>query len=605
MRARKRGKLVLFFATGLTLGGLVFCGTTQVNAASDNVPQTITTNNAAKTWVTVSQGKLVAQYDGQWKAGQGYHRVNVIKEKGKSGRDAYVFCIDWSKESPSNKQLQRQLQANPAVQWLITDFSKGHHKSFESIAGVDNNDYDLADYWLYQTVIHMVASPNSASPIDGNKPDANLDKYDPKIRSQILRLKAEALKHKSESDSEIVLNSAKLEFDPSSLNLGYGDLHGDKFEKDFTTKSKDMHDIQVHAQDSKYEKYLSGTRKNGSKVDFQNVNDGDKLKVSIPYQDAGKELNFKVKATGHWNKRAKVAWVYGDNDPKTQKVAKSVVRATTVPLNAQTEMNVRINPAFGKLTFIKKGTGNDNKDVLEGTQFELTADGGFSQTQTAGKDGRVTFNNLPLGKKYHLKEIKQPNQDYNGTYDRDITELTGSNPQREVDLGTVLNKKRFQHFDIHKKNVTGAGIEGSQFVLIQKDFNAPLDHITIEEAKKQAMRQVNGELVSGHSDQSPYIATTDKNGNTSFDKVLVDDNWHTYYAVEIKSPNGYSLNGTPIKLGDHASSTSPTRISGEMTDTVQPIPTTGSNALVIEAIALTTIVTIVVGYGYHESKKAK
>ncbi len=608
MKTRRKRKLVLLFATGLTLSGLLFCENTQVNAASDNVPQTITTNNAAKTWVTVSQGKLVAQYDGQWKEGQGYHRTNVIKINRKSGptrREDYIFCIDWGKESPSNKTLARQYQANPAIQWLVTDFSKGHHKSFESIDGVDNNDYDLADYWLYQTVIHMIASPDEKSPVDGNKPDANLDKFDPKIKSQVLRLKAEAEKHKSDSSSEIVLNSANLAFDPSSLDIGSGDLHGDKYEKGFTTKSNNMHDIQVHAKDSKYEKYLTGTRKNGSKIDLQNVNDGDNLKVSVPYADAGKDgFSFQVKATGHWNKQAKVAWVYWDGNPDTQKVTKSVVKATTVPMNADTLMTVKVKPSFGKLTFVKKGTGNDNTDVLEGTQFELTSSDGFSQKQTAGKDGRVTFDNLPLGKKYHLKEIKQPNKDYNGTYDRDITELTGNNPQREVDLGTLYNTKRYANFELNKKNISGNGITGAQFVLIKKTWGSNFDHVSIEDAKKQALREVNGELVDGHADKSPYVATTNDQGKAYFNQVLLDDDFHDYYAVEIKSPNGYALGTTPIKL-EKVGRTSPSVVKGEMTDTVQPIPTTGSETLLLEAVTVTTIVTIVVGYGYHESKKER
>ena len=208
MRVRKRDRLVLLTAVGLTLGGLAFSGgNTGIVYADDNVPQTIRTNNAGKTFVTASSGKLYAQYEGQWKEGYGYHRVNIIKEKGKSGRDSYIFCINWSKESPSNKQLTRQYQANPEVQWLVTDFAKGHDRSFESLDNA-GADYDLADYWLYQTAVHLVACPNEVSPIDGKKPGDTLDKFAPQVRDKVLRLVAEAKKHKNESDSEIVLNHA-------------------------------------------------------------------------------------------------------------------------------------------------------------------------------------------------------------------------------------------------------------------------------------------------------------------------------------------------------------------------------------------------------------
>lgn len=608
MRVRKKKRLVLLFATGLTLGGLALSNRTTyiAYAASDNVPQTITTNNAQSTFVTASSGKLYAQYEGQWKEGNGYHRVNIIKEKGKSGRDSYIFCINWSKEAPSNKQLTKQYQADAAVQWLVTDFSKGHDKSFESLDNA-GADYDLADYWLYQTAIHLVACPNEISPIDGKKPGDTLDKFAPQVRDKVLRLVNEAKKHKNESDSEIVLNQAKLNFDPSELNINSGDLHGDKYEKSFQVKSDQMHDIQVHAAESKNSKYLSGTRKNGSKVDWNNVNADDNLKVSVPYSDMANnsDFSFKVKATGHWNKRAKVAWIYGNNDPNTQHVAKWAIKATTVAMEGDAEMTVHVKPAFGSLTFVKKGTGNDKKTILPGTKFTLTADG-FSQTQTADKDGRVTFTNLPLGKRFHLKEIEQPNSDYDGNYEKDIVELSGGNPQREVNLGDIYNDKKYQNFDITKNNVKGENIEGAQFVLIRKDWKEPFDHISVDEAKRQALRQVNGELVVGHGDQQPYIATTGANGHATFNKVLLDhpETQYDYYAVEIKSPNGYALGTTPIKL-PNVGPTSPDVVTGEMTDTTQPIPTTGSKYLLIEATAAITIICAVGGYAYYVSKKDK
>lgn len=62
--------------------------------------------------------------------------------------------------------MTRQYQANPEVQWLVTDFAKGHDKAFESLDNA-GADYDLADYWLYQTAIHLVACPNEVSPVDG------------------------------------------------------------------------------------------------------------------------------------------------------------------------------------------------------------------------------------------------------------------------------------------------------------------------------------------------------------------------------------------------------------------------------------------------------
>ncbi len=606
MRVRKKKRLVLLFATGLTLGGLALSmGNTYVAFADSNGPQTITTNNAQKTWVSASDGKLHAQYDGQWVAGNGYHRVNIIKQKGKSGRDSYIFCINFSKESPSNTQMVKKVQSNSAVQWLITDFSKGHDKSFESIDGA-GADYDLADYWLYQTAVHLVACPNEKSPYDGNTTGDSVKNFSPAIRDKVYRLVNEAKKHQNESESEIVLNPAKLSFDPSTLNIGSGDFHNNKYEKGFKVPSENMHDVQVHAEDSKNEKYLSGTRKNGSKVDFNNVNADDSLKISVPYNDLtnSSDFSFKVKATGHWNKKAKVAWIYGTNDSKIQDVAKLGIKATTVDMKGSSDMTVHVKPSYGSLTFVKKGSGDNNNKLLPGTEFLLTSDG-FMERKTVDNSGRVTFDNLPLGKKYHLKEIKQPNGQYSASYERDIDQLTGDNPQRQVDLGTIINDKTHQPFKITKKNSKGVGIEGAQFVLLRKDYREPVDQISVEEAKKQAFRMVNGELVLGHSDQQPYIATTDKDGNTYFPNVLIPKNEkHDYYAVEIKSPNGYALGTTPIKF-PNVGITSPDVVSGEMTDTTQPIPTTGSKYLLIEATVAITITCAVGGYALYESKKNK
>ena len=203
-------------------------------------------------------------------------------------------------------------------------------------------------------------------------------------------------------------------------------------------------------------------------------------------------------------------------------------------------------------------------------------------------------------------EIEQPNPDYNGIFEKDIVELSGDNPQREVNLGDIYNDKKYQNFDITKNNIKGESIEGAQFVLIRKDWKEPFDHISVDEAKRQALRQVNGELVVGHGDQQPYIATTGANGHATFNKVLLDhpEEKYDYYAVEIKSPNGYALGTTPIKL-PNVGPTSPDVVTGEMTDNTQPIPTTGSDYLLIEATAAITITCAVGGYAYYVSNKKK
>lgn len=611
MRVRKRKKLAYLVALGLTLGGLALSSsnTCLVYAANsdDNGPEHVDTNDAKDTWVSCSDGKLHVQYNAHnQQVGVGKHRVNILKQYNQKGQESYYFCINFSKESPSNKRLHRKWQASPEVQWLVLDYLKGKDHRFETLN--IKGDYDLADYWLYQTAIHMVACPNERSPLNNHTTEDSVREFESAdVRNKVYRLVNEAKKHKNESESEVVVNQAHLNFDPTTLNIGSGDFHNNRYEKGFKVPSTNMHDVQVHAEDPKNEKYLLGTRKNGSRVDFNNVNADDSLKVSVPYNDMTNrsDFSFKVKATGHWDKKAKVAWIYGNTDPEDQDVAKWGYKTTTVDMKGSSDMTVHVKPAFGKISFVKKGSGDNNNKLLPGTEFLLTSSG-FSERQTVDSNGRVTFDSLPLGKKYHLKEIKQPNGQYNGNYERDIDALDGNNPQKDVDLGTIINDKRHQKFTISKQNINSQGISGAQFVLIRKNWHEPLNINSTEEAKKQALRQVNGELVTGHSDQQPYIATTDNNGNTVFDNVLINpqDPRYDYYAVEIKSPNGYALSPTPIKY-DGIGKTSPDTVSGTMKDTTQPIPTTGSKELLMQSVTGAVVVLTIGSYAYYESKKEK
>lgn len=90
-----------------------------------------------------------------------------------------------------------------------------------------------------------------------------------------------------------------------------------------------------------------------------------------------------------------------------------------------------------------------------------------------------------------------------------------------------------------------------------------------------------------------------------FDNVLVNPGEKAdYYAVEVKSPNGYALSPTPIKF-EGVSSTSPDTVSGTMKDTTQPIPTTGSKELLMQSVTGAVVVLTIGSYAYYESKKEK
>lgn len=150
-------------------------------------------------------------------------------------------------------------------------------------------------------------------------------------------------------------------------------------------------------------------------------------------------------------------------------------------------------------------------------------------------------------------------------------------------------------------------VAGAKFVLVRKDAtsNNTNVQIPIATAKKEAYRQINGELVRGHEDQSPYIATSDKDGNLSFNKVLVEDfGMYDYYAVEVGAPNGYSLSPTAIKMSQ-VGIPSPDVIKGEMKDSTNPIPTTGSKRLLAIGAFTTVMVIGAGGLMYYRKKKGE
>lgn len=548
---------------------------TTVNA--DEVPQTVNIGNSQANWVTASQGTVKSSlYNDSDDKYSGYHRVNIIQE---AGTGEYIFCVQWSKAAPSNQQVSAKFQADPKIQWLVTNFNSGHR--YRSL-----NQGDLGDYWLYQAVIHMIASPNEEW--GGDRPDAYFDRWAPSVQQKVRELKAEAERHTNLSDSEEILNTHTMSFNPDHLQINGDDLHGNSYTKDFVFNSSNMSNVKVWLEGQPKDVTLSGS--NGG-VNFNDVWNDTGLRINIPYKtNADKdEYSFKVKSKGNWNKKAKVAYIYGDQNNNVQNVAKCVVKATTVPLDAEQEMNVTVRPAKGRVSFVKKGSGNNNQTLLPNTEFTITGDG-FSQTRLSDETGRVSFDNLPLGRDYHVQETKQPNGFYRPEYSANITSLNGTEPQKEFSLGDVVNIKAYQNFEFTKKNANGASLEGAQFVLVPV-INGIQNNLTVDEALKNAYRQDGDKLTFGDNSKEVFRATSDKDGKVKFKNVQLLGRTTEYYAVEVKAPNGYDLSLEPLKV--HATSNSPDTVTGELVDTTNPLPSTGSKKVLISI----GVVLSVIGMG--------
>ena len=578
--SKKLSKKLLVVA-GMSVGvSAVLLGLTdKANAAE--APQTVNVGNSSK---IITYGSGHAEHYGP-------HEVAVIKDT--SGN--YLFCIEWSKRAPSNEQIAKRYQASPSVQWLVNNFYSGHR--YQSLGQGDEGDY-----WLYQAVIHWVADPNDHYDWGGTGAIQDvLGRLNPSVRAKVEALRNEALKHNDESSSEIVTNNHNLAFDPSSLEINKDNLQGNTYKKTFTLKSENMSHVKVWLKNAPSGVTLTG--KDGAGVNFNDVWNNTNLQVNIPYRvNAEKDsYNFTVATKGNWEKTSKVAWIYSAND-NSQKVAKQDVKAVSVPLDAETDMNVTVKPAKGSVQFTKKGSANNNSDVLANTEFTLTG-GDFKQVKTTDKNGYIKFDNLPLGRDYELNETKQPNSHYKQMYHTTINNLNGDNPVQMFDLKTVTDINTHKDFYIDKKDVQGNPLKGAQFVIVRNDNPNP--NISPEEAKKTALRKVGDELVEGHGDQEPYIATTDGTGRVNFNMVLLpnDRRQHNYYAVEIKSPDKYTLSQTSVKLV--GSSTSPISTGAELKDTTNPLPATGSEKLLIVAVGGIVLVALGGGALYFKQKVTK
>lgn len=567
-------KLIVTTSVGLGLG-LAFLGLGN-NASADEAPQTVNVGNSSK----------IVSYSSGHAERYGAHRVAVIQE---AGTGQYLFCIEWSKKAPSNEQISKRYQANPSVQWLVNNFYSGHR--YQSLGQGDEGDY-----WLYQAVIHWVADPDDHATWGGGAIQDVLDRVDPGVRAKIEALRNEALKHNDESTSEIVTNNHNLGFDPSNLEIGKDDLQGNTYKKTFTLKSENMSNVSVWLKNAPEGVSLTG--KDNAGVNFKDVWNNTGLQINVPYKiNADKDsYTFTVATKGNWEKTSKVAWIYqGDGD--TQKVAKQDVKAVSVPLDAETDMNVTVKPAKGSVQFTKKGTGNNNSDLLANTEFKLTSD---TQTQKTDANGYIRFDNLPLGRDYELTETAQPNHYYRTMYHTTITNLNGDNPLQTYDLKEVFNNKDHQKFRVIKKDTQGNPLKGAQFVLVRSTSENA--HISIEEAKKLAYRKVGDELVEGHSDQEPYIATSNENGEVIFDMVAMRPrDTASYYAVEVKAPDKYTLSQTAVKM--KANDQSPSVVEGELQDTTNTLPATGSEKLLLIAASLVVLGALGTGVFYFKSKK--
>ena len=78
---------------------------------------------------------------------------------------------------------------------------------------------------------------------------------------------------------------------------------------------------------------------------------------------------------------------------------------------------------------------------------------------------------------------------------------------------------------------------------------------------------------------------------------------YDYYAVEVQAPKNYTLSQTSIHV--NAGQNSPETVSGELSDTTNPLPATGSEKLLIVAVGGIVLVALGGGALYFKQKVTK
>lgn len=595
MKLRNRLRIVTLTIAGIIgLGvGITYMSSVPLVVNADDVPQSVDVKKEAASdkSFTYSFG-----YRTVVSSGIGVHFVDGIRDTDGN----YLFCVQWSKAAPSNTRIAAKVQAQPAVTWLINNYYKGTSKRYQSLGSNEG------DYWLYQAVIHWITEPNDTDSGNGYNIQHYFDTpgLNAGVEKKIKALKAEAEKQAKAGTTEEVLNTHAMSFDPTNLALNGSDLVGENYQKSFTFKSSNMKNVKIWLDGQP-----SGTKISGNGVDLNNVDNGTKINLQMPYKDVTtSSKTFHVKAKGDWNKKLKVAYIYGDSKNVNQNVAKQVTKATTVPLDVTANMAVTVSPALGQITFTKKGSANNNSQILAGTKFKLTG-GAVVQEATADQNGKVNFKSLPLGLTYKIDEVDQPNKYYTADlskYSTTVTALSGSNPSLTATAwgGTLINKPTHHDITVRKLNTATKTVAGAQFVVIQVNKGTGLKINSAADAKAKAMYSNGTYIVAGNNNGKPAVVTSDNAGNAKFDLVATDPNKFDYYAVEVKAPAGYQLALDSYKL--NVSNNGANNQSFDVKDALKPsLPSTGSRETLYYVIGSVLIIVTVGGYVLKKKQTAK
>ncbi|MEG0297862.1 MAG: SpaA isopeptide-forming pilin-related protein [Clostridium sp.] len=201
---------------------------------------------------------------------------------------------------------------------------------------------------------------------------------------------------------------------------------------------------------------------------------------------------------------------------------------------------VKAEALKGGVKLVKTGY---NGNLLEGAKFKLVKLDGdneiFISNHTTNKDGEIIIEDLELGK-YYLQEVAAPtgyilsDEKYNFEIKFNSQEGIRIDAENEATEEAIKGDAILFKKDAATKNP----LMGAWFKVLDSELNPVKDPHGVE-----------------------YLLISDENGQVKVSNLEVG----TYYFKEVKAPDGYELNETPIKFEIEFNQTSVSSITFENT----------------------------------------
>ena len=278
---------------------------------------------------------------------------------------------------------------------------------------------------------------------------------------------------------------------------------------------------------------------------------GNNFYISVPINTDLEKVKLTVSVSTKVT--AQLMWTVGENDLA---INQPVLMIDTVNKNYSSSSEVTLPKPTGSYDLELLKQDSSSKNVLEGATFNISINGGEEAPYRTNASGKITIDGINIldvssNDTIKITEITAPNGYVlnsspitlnitktlqNGKY---VASSVSSNINDGlVESGSVKVETSSNGVNTVKLTVNNSKITGSYNLrLIKQDAES---HSLLSGAKFNI--SVNGGNVQEY--------TTNQNGEVTINNINITDitNNDTIKITEVKSPDGYALNNTPITL---------------------------------------------------------